>query len=79
MSKNALFLLGLFASIGVAVAGGAKDLPSPWDKILSLGGLAGTAITGYLAQRPRDEWTPERRAETRTERDTDRLLEREEE
>ncbi len=75
MSKNALFLLGLFASIGVAVAGGAKDLPPPWDKILSLGGLAGTAITGYLAQKPREEWTAEKRAELRTARDTDRLLE----
>lgn len=77
MSKNVLFILGMFASIAVAIAAQAKDFPPPWDKILSLGGLAGTAVSGFLAQRPRDEWTPEKRQWKRTEQDLERLSDQE--
>jgi hypothetical protein len=75
MSKNALFLLGMVASIAVAIAGDAKNADPPWDRILSLSGLAGTAITGYLAQKPRREWTDERRQEHRDQLDLQRLAE----
>jgi hypothetical protein len=77
MSKNTLFLVGMVASIGVGVAAAAKDLPPPWSQILMIGGLAGTAINGFLAQRPREEWSAQKRQEKRTDQDTDRLLEEE--
>ena len=73
MSKNSLFLLGMIASIAAAVAGQAKDFPHPWDKILGLGGIAGTAITAYLAQHPRLEWTEEKRQDHRDAEDLKRL------
>jgi hypothetical protein len=73
MSKNVLFLLGMCASIAVAIAPNAKEFDHPWDHILSLGGLAGTAITGYLSQKPRREWSDERRQEHRDQLDLDRL------
>jgi len=73
MTKNTLFILGMFGSICVGVAGAAKDLGHPWDHVLVLAGLAGTAINGFLAQRPREEWTEEKREEKRTEQDLERL------
>lgn len=65
MNPNHAWFLGLFASIVVAVAGQADQFPHPYDHIFSLGGIIGTAISGYMTQRPRREWTEaERQART---------------
>lgn len=65
MNPNMAWYVGLFASIAIAVAGQADQFPHPYDHIFSLGGIIGTAISGYMAQRPRREWTEaEREART---------------
>jgi hypothetical protein len=73
VSRHSAFVLGMFASIAIAIAGDAKNCDPPWDRILSLGGLAGTAITGYLAQPKRQLWTEDRRQDQREQDDLDRL------
>ena len=66
MNPNIKFWVGMFASIFAAVASLAPQVDPPYDKILMLAGLVGTAINGVLIQRGRDEWDFERRE---TERD----------
>lgn len=52
MSTQAQWWFGLFGSILVAVAGQAEVVPEPWRHYVSLGGIIGTAITGYMVRRP---------------------------
>lgn len=54
---NILWWLGMAASIGVSVAAVADKFSPPWNEILSLVGVVGAAVNGYLLQRPRKEWT----------------------
>ena len=61
MNPNVKFWIGMVASILVAVAGMAPQIDPPYDKILTLAGLVGTAINGVLIQRGREEWDYERR------------------
>ena len=49
---NLPYYLGLFASICVAVAGQAELIPEPYRHWVSLLGIIGTAVNGYLIQRP---------------------------
>lgn len=71
MSTNARWMLGLIASIAVAVAGQADAFPHPYDHVFSLGGIVGTAITGYMMQPARSVWTEEKREAVRTLKQTD--------
>jgi hypothetical protein len=71
--NNARWIMGLVASVLVALAGQADKMPHPWDNILSVGGIIATAVTGYMVQRPRDEWTPEQR-QTKRRRDKSGVL-----
>ncbi len=61
MNPNIKFWVGMVASILVAVASMAPQIDPPYDKILMLAGLVGTAINGVLIQRGRDEWDYQRR------------------
>lgn len=64
-NANALWWLGLIASVAVAVAAVADKFSPPWNEIAVLVGVAGAAINGYLLQRPRKEWTEAKREEHR--------------
>lgn len=65
MSANMVWIIGLIASVLAAVAGIAETFPAPWDRVLALLGVIGTAITGYMAQRPREAWSEEKRSAVR--------------
>jgi hypothetical protein len=49
---NRKFWLMLIASVLIAVAGGLDGMPHPWNHLLSVAGLAGSAINGFLIRRP---------------------------
>jgi hypothetical protein len=53
VSTEAKFWAGMVASILVAIAGQAEVLPEPWRHYASIGGIVGTAVTGYMLQSPR--------------------------
>lgn len=54
MTTNTKWVLGLVAAILVAVAGQPDAVPEPLRHWLGLGGLIGTAISGYMIRRPDD-------------------------
>jgi hypothetical protein len=52
MSANAKYWVGMVASVLTAIAGQAEVIPEPYRHIVSLLGIVGTAISGYMIQRP---------------------------
>lgn len=44
MNENAKYWIGMAASVLVALAGQADATPEPWNHLLSIGGVIGTAI-----------------------------------
>jgi hypothetical protein len=50
--NNGKWWIGLAASILVALAGQPDSVPDNWRHILGLLGIVGTAINGYMLQRP---------------------------
>jgi hypothetical protein len=55
VSTEAKFWAGMVASILVAIAGQAEVLPEPWRHYASIGGIVGTAVTGYMLRSPRQD------------------------
>jgi hypothetical protein len=53
MTKNTLLILGLIACVLTALGAAAKMLPVDWNAPMTVLGIVGTAVTGFLAQRPR--------------------------
>jgi hypothetical protein len=60
---NIAWHLGLFAFVLMALAGANLDIPEPYRTWIAIGGIVGTAISGYLAKFPRDPSARERRGE----------------
>jgi hypothetical protein len=52
MSNNARYWVGMIASVLVALAGQAEVIPEPYRHVVSVLGIVGTAVTGYMIQRP---------------------------
>jgi hypothetical protein len=48
------YLVGLITCVVAAVLGQAELVGEPWHHYLSLVGIVGTAVNGYLLQPPRD-------------------------
>ena len=65
MTANKAWVIGLVASVLAALAGIAETFPAPWDRVLALLGVIGTAVTGYMAQRPREAWSDDKRTAMR--------------
>jgi hypothetical protein len=53
--KNLLYIIGMFASVCVAVVGQAEVFPEPYRHYVSIAGIVGTAVNGYLATHPVDD------------------------
>jgi hypothetical protein len=51
--RQARWWIGLIASVCMAVTGQADALPHPWHHILSVIGIALTAVSGYMLERRR--------------------------
>ena len=65
MNANTAWIIGLIASVFTAVAGVANTFPDPYNRIMALMGVIGTAISGYMAQPRRRAWgDDEREAKT---------------
>lgn len=52
MDSQARWWVGMVAAVLVAFAGQAEVFPEPYRHIVSALGIAGTAISGYMIQRP---------------------------
>ena len=65
MSSNVRWFLGLVASILVALSANLDKLPESLRTYFAVGGIIGTAVTAYMIQRPREEWTDEKREAVR--------------
>ena len=52
MNNNARYWIGMVASVCIALAGQAEILPEPSRHIVSILGIVGTAMNGYMIQRP---------------------------
>lgn len=52
MSSQARWWVGLVASVVVAFAGQAEVFPEPYRHLVSALGIAATAASGYMLQRP---------------------------
>jgi hypothetical protein len=52
MSKNAVCILGLVASIASAIADQANTFPTSWGHWITLAGLIGASVTAWLAKSP---------------------------
>lgn len=52
MSPNVKYWVGMGAAVLMALAGQVDAMPEPWNHIFSIGGVVGTAISGYMIQRP---------------------------
>jgi len=48
------YFVGLIACVSGALLGQAELVGEPWHHYLSVLSIAGTAVTGYLMQPPRD-------------------------
>jgi hypothetical protein len=55
---NTIWWIGLVTSVLVALAAANLDVPEPYKTVLTIGGIIGTAINGYLIRPARnpDEW-----------------------
>ena len=62
MTTNLAWFLGLLAFVGTACASQVASFPEPWRPWIAIGGVIGTAVSGYMMQRPRREWTEYERA-----------------
>lgn len=51
-NANAKYWVGMVATIVVALAGQAEVFPEPYRHYLSVLGILGTAVMGYMIQRP---------------------------
>ncbi len=51
MNDNAKYWLGLVTSVFTALAGQAEVIPEPYRHFVSVLGIIGTAINGYMIQR----------------------------
>lgn len=52
MNQNTKYWVGLVASVLTALAGQAEIIPEPWRHYVSVLGIIGSAINGYMIQRP---------------------------
>lgn len=48
------YVAGLVGFVCVAVLGQAELIGEPWHHWISIAGIVGTAVSGYLIQPPRD-------------------------
>lgn len=62
MSRTQIaYWVGLVSFVCAALLGQAEMIGEPWHHYLSIAGIVGTAVSGYLLQPPRDP-----NAQTRT-------------
>lgn len=61
MSRQTKYVIGMIASILTACAGAAKLVDAPYDDLLTIGGVIGTAITAYQADRRKHRSQPRQR------------------
>lgn len=52
MNPNVKYWIGMVASVCVALAGQAEVIDEPYRHYVSILGIVGTAVNGYLLQRP---------------------------
>lgn len=51
MTSQLRYWIGMIASICTALAGQAEVIDEPYRHVVSILGIAGTAVTGYMIQR----------------------------
>lgn len=59
--SQAAYWVGMIVSICAALTGVADTFPKPYDRILGLLGVIGTAASAYRIQSQRDEWSEDER------------------
>lgn len=64
MSENARYWVGMLASVCVTLAGQAEVIPEPYRHWVSILGIVGTAITGYMIRRPPADLNPQQKEPT---------------
>ena len=50
--KNIAYIVGMIASVCMALVGQAEVIPEPYRHWVAVLGIIGTAVNGYLAQHP---------------------------
>lgn len=66
MTAQLCWLVGLVTCVCVAVIGQSDLVGEPWKHWLTVTSVVGTAITGYMLQRPFPQWDgTERRSQER--------------
>jgi high-affinity nickel permease len=48
MNSNVKWWAGMVACVLIALAGQADAMPEPWNHVFSIGGVIGTAVSGYM-------------------------------
>jgi len=50
--KNIAYIIGMIASVCMALVGQAEVIPEPYRRWVAILGIIGAAVNGYLVQHP---------------------------